>query len=98
MIDMSMPHASEVDSNKIDDVNKESEDKDIDHTISQNEQIVAKFMGKNNRISCYVEQIKNADDKSILEVQFYKAVETNSPLKLKPLNSSVETAECEQII
>lgn len=37
MIDMSMSHASEVDSNKIDDVNKESEDKDIDHTISQNE-------------------------------------------------------------
>ena len=98
MIDMSMSHASEVDRNKIDDVNKESEGKDIDHTISQNEWIVAKFMGKNNRISCYVEQIKNADDKSILEVQFYKAVETNSPLKLKPLNSSVETAECEQII
>ena len=55
-------------------------------------------MGKNNRISCYVEQIKNADDKSILEVQFYKAVETNSPLKLKPLNCSVEIVECEQII
>ena len=36
MIDMSVSHASEVDSNNIDDANKESENKDIDHTISEN--------------------------------------------------------------
>ena len=34
----------------------------------------------------------------ILEVQFYKTVETKSSLKFKPLNSSVEIVESEQII
>ena len=53
---------------------------------------------KSNRISCYVGQLQNIDDDSILEVPFYKAVDTNSPLKLKPLNSSVEIVDCKPII
>ena len=53
---------------------------------------------KSNRISCYVGQLQNIDDDSILEVPFHKAVDTNSPLKLKPLNSSVEIVDCKPII
>lgn len=40
---------------------------------------------------------KCAHDDSILEVQFYKTAETKSSLKFKPLNSSVEIVESEQI-
>lgn len=49
MIDVSVSHASKVDSNKIDDDNKESEDKDTDDTISENEWVVAEVMGKNQQ-------------------------------------------------
>ena len=42
--------------------------------------------------------MKNTDNDSIPEVQFYETVDTKSSLKFKPLNSSLEVAECKQII
>ena len=47
-------HVCEFDS-KIHDANKESEGKNIDHAILENEWVVAEFM-KKSIISCYVGQ------------------------------------------
>ena len=84
-----MSHVSEFNSNKIHDANVETEDKDIDQMISsENEWDVTEFLEKS------VRQMKNTDNDSIPEVQFYKTVDTKSSSKFKPLNSSLEVAEC----
>ena len=46
MIDISVSHVCKFDSSKIHDDNKESEGKNIDHTILENEWVVAEFMKK----------------------------------------------------
>ena len=55
MINISVSHVCKFDSSKIHDAKKESEDKNIDHTILENEWVVAEFM-KKSIISCYVGQ------------------------------------------
>ena len=73
-----------------------------DHTteaaiVSINEWVVVKFIGRNNRISCCVGQIKG-DNGDYLDVQFYKSVDTKSYLKFRPIAPDTEIVEREQII